>query len=270
MFIPLPNKYVSERDDYQQPAKASEAWAWLWEQRIILKKKPSQREIASALCWSRHRVRELLTDFSTFCEHYFTKTKPKVEPLGAEFMGNIDESSAKKPPNTRQKTTTKPPQNDQSSSTEPVLTDTAKGDKRKNTCNLINKLLVKAGKGWDTSILTEDMVDVFNHWVGHRKKVRSFRKDQAKVLLAALKTHTSEDLKMVIDYCFTAPDNLPYVKSWRHNGYTDIINLLNRDKVDRNVDVALDWKEGNQPTRISALPPDLPQPTRRTRINLDL
>ena len=104
MFIPLPNKYVSERDDYQQPAKASEAWAWLWEQRIILKKKPSQREIASALCWSRHRVRELLTDFSTFCEHYFTKTKPKVPPKNHQIP-------AKKPPQNHHKTTSRVLQN---------------------------------------------------------------------------------------------------------------------------------------------------------------
>ena len=249
MFLPLPTKYISEREDYTEPAKASEAWAWLWEQRILLKKKPTQREIAKHLCWSRYKVRELVADFQTFCEQYFAKKCTKNRPLGDEFMGNIEQSTAKTPPKNHQSSNKTPPKTDHLTLESPEPSASQKASKRKEKENKLLLLLsVKPSANLDLSSVNEDMVDVFNHWAGYRKSVRAFRVDQARILKAALKNHTKHDLKMVIDYCFTAPDNLPYVKNWRENGWTDITNLLNRDKVSRNIEVSLDWKEGTKQT----------------------
>jgi hypothetical protein len=223
MFLPLPNKYVSEREDYSQPAKASEAWAWLWEQRIMLRKKPTQREIAKHLCWSRHKVRELQNDFSTFCGLYFTKKCTKNRPLGDEFMGAIDETPTNLPPKPEHKVNQKSPQTDHLVLETPAQPSDPEASKRKEKeNNLINLLLIPIGVGVNKSHLTKNVIDLFNHWYKYNTGARSFRKDQVKVIRSALRSYTITDIKLVITYVHDG-DN------WWTKNNTKLTSIL-RDK----------------------------------------
>jgi len=243
--------YVSERDDYNIPAKRSEAWAWMWEQKIVCRKKPSQREISNALCWKRHQVRALQNDFDAFCVHYFNKSGPQILPLGDDYKATIKKKATKTPPPS------------------PLFAPAKNAPIVKEKTSL---LLVKLSKGLSIDYLTKDMIEVFNHWYKFRSSVRSFRKDQAKILKSALQNHTVEELKAIVDYCFTADDSLPYIKAWRENGYTDICNLLNRDKVERNVEIAQDWKSGKSsiPKKITTMSAMPPTTNNKPRMGLDI
>ena len=240
MFLPLPNKYISEREDYTQPAKASEAWSWLWEQRIMLKKKPTQREIAKHLCWSRHKVRELLTDFSTFCGLYFTKKCTNNRPLGDEFMGDVEETPTKKPPINNQEITKKSPQNDHLSLESPEPSSDPEASKRKSKLlNLINSISIPLGTGVNKEHITSKVVDVFNFWYQYNTSARSFRKDQVKVIRSALRSYTIHDIKLVITYVCTG-DN------WWNKNNTKLTSILR----DKNLPVILEeaelWKPKEQ------------------------
>ena len=223
MFLPLPNKYISEREDYTEPAKSSEAWAWLWEQRILLKKKPTQREIAKHLCWSRHKVRELLTDFSTFCEQYFTKKCTRSGPIGEEFTGGVEQNSTKTPPKPHQKVNQNSPKNDQLTLESPVASSDPEASKRKSKLiNLINTISVPLGSGVNKDHITSKVVEVFNFWYQYNTGARSFRKDQVKVIRSALRSYTIHDIKLVITYVHKG-DN------WWTKNNTKLTSIL-RDK----------------------------------------
>tara|TARA_X000001388_G_scaffold75579_1_gene70727 strand:+ start:245 stop:1054 length:810 start_codon:yes stop_codon:yes gene_type:complete len=248
MWMPLPKEYISEREDYSTKAKRSEAWAWIWEQRILLKKKPSQREIAKALCWSRHEVRKLQKDFEDFAVKYFTKSSPQdnQEPATKRpFASDVVEGIRKKRTKSSPKPDQKSPKTDQLSLTPAVETETPKSSKRTIKEHEHLKLLnVKTAKGIKKQDITKDVVAVYNHWHQYKPRATTLRIDQLKIIKAALKLHTVEELQRVFDYAFTASDKHPHVSWWRERKYLDITNLLNKEKVHRNVDHALDWRNG--------------------------
>lgn len=92
--------------------------------------------------------------------------------------------------------------------------------------------------------------EVFDLWhtlqrkrSGRTNKMTAGRK---RVLSAALKGgHTAQDLMLVIHMAFEYPDGDFLVDSWRKGGYMDISNLLNREKVDRNVTLANERWDGS-------------------------
>jgi len=72
-------------------------------------------------------------------------------------------------------------------------------------------------------------------------------KGRERVLRAALVGgHTAQDLILVVRMAFEFPDGDFLVDSWRQQGYMDIANLLNREKVDRNVTLAGERWDGNE------------------------
>ena len=240
MFLPLPNKYISEREDYTEPAKSSEAWAWLWQQRIILKKKPTQREIAKHLCWSRHKVRELLTDFSTFCGLYFTKKCTNNRPLGDEFMGSVEQTTTKTQPKTNQKVNQKSPQTDQLSLESTADTSDPEASKRKNKLiNLINSISVPLGAGINKEHITEKVVEVFNFWYQYNTSARSLRKDQVKVIRSALRSYTIHDIKLVITYVHEG-------NNWWTQNNTKITSILRDKNLPSILEEAELWKPKQQ------------------------
>ena len=78
---------------------------------------------------------------------------------------------------------------------------------------------------------------------GRTNKMTAGRK---RVLSAALKGgHTPQDLMLVIRMAFEYPDGDFLVDGWRKGGYMDVSNLLNREKVDRNVTIANERWDGS-------------------------
>ena len=77
-----------------------------------------------------------------------------------------------------------------------------------------------------------------------RNKLTAGRKKIIKSALTA--GHTVEDLVLVVRMAFEYPEGDYLVDSWRSGGYMDIANLLNRDKVDRNVTLAIERWDGNE------------------------
>jgi len=258
MWMPLPKDYISEREDYSTKAKRSEAWAWLWEMRILLKKKPSQREIAKALCWSRHEVRGLQKDFEDFCIKYFTKNSPEDNqepatnrPFGSDVIEDIQKKRTKSSPKSDQNS----PKSDQLSLTPTVDRETPKSSKRTlKEHEHLELLIVKTAKGIKKKDITKDVVAVYNHWHQYKPRATTLRVDQLKIIKASLKFHTVQELQRVFDYAFTASDDHQYVSWWREKKYLDITNLLNRERLDRNVDCALEWRNGKDKTTTTKTP----------------
>tara|TARA_R110002110_G_scaffold251587_4_gene467429 strand:+ start:400 stop:1347 length:948 start_codon:yes stop_codon:yes gene_type:complete len=92
---------------------------------------------------------------------------------------------------------------------------------------------------------------VFDTWelAQYRRTHRhnKLTKGRERVLRAALTGgHTAQDLILVVRMAFEFPDGDFLVDSWRQQGYMDIANLLNREKVDRNVTVARERWDGNE------------------------
>tara|TARA_R110000851_G_scaffold84037_1_gene183471 strand:+ start:5245 stop:6066 length:822 start_codon:yes stop_codon:yes gene_type:complete len=266
MWMPLPKEYISTREDYTLAAKRSEAWAWLWEQRILLKKKPSQREIAKTLCWSRHEVRKLQKDFEDFAVKYFTKCSPeanqeptKKRPFGSDVIEGIRKKRTKKSPKPDQSS----PKNDQLSLTTPVVTATEKASKGTlKEQEHLNLLIVKTAKGIKKKDITKDIVAVYNHWHQYKPRSTTLRQDQLKLMKGALSLHTVSELQRVFDYAFTASDKHPHVSFWREKGYLDISNLLSGKNVHRNVDLALEWRNGKEKNTTTTTPePNQPKRT---------
>lgn len=266
MWIPLPMKYVSERDDYKQPAKESEAWSWLWTQRILLRREPSQREISKALCWSRHKVRQLQKDLDQFADQYFKKTRTKVVPIGHGYMGDVEQTPTNGQPENNQKTTTSVPETDHPPAETPSETATQQPlyskSKSKNTLNsnskLIDSLKGKVGKGVNKSHLTEEVIEVYNFWHDYKKTSRMILKKQVRVIRAALKSdnpytaelYTVEDCKLIIDFVFN--------DEWWLEHCTDLHSILNDNNLNKLTTKARDKK--NKPQRMSALPPQTISP----------
>jgi len=99
--------------------------------------------------------------------------------------------------------------------------------------------------------LNEDIKKVFGVWESaqHARTNRHNRltTGRRKVLKAALQAgHTSDDLILVVRMAFEFPEGDFLVDSWRKGGYMDIANLLNREKVDRNVTLAAERWSGNE------------------------
>ena len=92
--------------------------------------------------------------------------------------------------------------------------------------------------------------EVFDLWhvlqrkrSGRTNKMTAGRK---RVLSAALKSgHSTQDLMLVIRMAFEYPEGDFLVDGWRKGGYMDITNLLNREKVDRNVTLANERWDGS-------------------------
>ena len=258
MWIPLPMKYVSERDDYTQPAKESEAWSWLWTQRILLRREPSQREISKALCWSRHKVRQLQKDVDQFADQYFKKTRTKVVPIGHDYMGGVEQTPTKGQPENNQVPTTSVPETDHPPPTTPSETATQQPlySKSKRTSTSINKninlLNVGVGKGVVEAHISKSLAEVYNHWHSHKKTAKAIRKAQVKTIRSALKVHTVEECKLIIDYVFLG-DN------WWTENNTKIESILNSKNAGGLLEDAEEWKR--KPQKMSALPPQtlLPQ-----------
>ena len=255
MWIPLPMKYVSERDDYTQPAKESEAWSWLWTQRILLRREPSQREISKALCWSRHKVRQLQKDVDQFADQYFKKARTKVVPIGHGYMEDVEQTPTNKQPENNQVPTTSVPETDHPPSDPPSQTEKQQPlystSKSKSTCksNLLN---VGVGKGVVQAHVTKALADVYNHWHSHKKTAKAIRKAQVKTIRSALKVHTVEECNLIIDYVFLG-DN------WWTENNTKIESILNSKNAGGLLEDAEEWKR--KPQKMSALPPQtlLPQ-----------
>ena len=256
MWIPLPMKYVSERDDYKQPAKESEAWSWLWTQRILLRREPSQREISKALCWSRHKVRQLQKDVDQFADQYFKKTRTKVVPIGNDYMGDVEQTPTKGQPENNQVPTTSVPETDHPPPTTPSETETQQPlyskSKSKNTSN-INLLNVGIGKGVVQAHITKALAEVYNHWHSHKKTAKAIRKAQVKTIRSALGVNTVEECKLIIG------DN------WWTENNTKIESILNSKNAGGLLEDAEEWKR--KPQKISALPPQplLPQEEQQPR-----
>lgn len=259
MWIPLPMKYVSERDDYKQPAKESEAWSWLWTQRILLRREPSQREISKALCWSRHKVRQLQKDLDQFADQYFKKTRTKVVPIGHDYMGDVEQTPTNGQPENNQVPTTSVPETDHPPAETPSETATQQPlyskSKRTSTLNsnskLIDSLKVEIGKGVNKSHLTKNVIEVYNHWHSHKKTSRAIRMAQVKTIRSALKVHTVEECKLIIDFVFN--------DEWWKKNNTKIRSILNSKNAGDLLEDAEEWKR--KPQKMSALPPQtlLPQ-----------
>jgi hypothetical protein len=102
-----------------------------------------------------------------------------------------------------------------------------------------------------SDVFTDNIRVVFDAWevpqfqrTRRRNKLTAGRK---KIIRAALKGgHTVDDLVLVVRMAFEYPAGDYLVDGWRSGGYMDIANLLNRDKVDRNVTVARERWNGNE------------------------
>lgn len=100
------------------------------------------------------------------------------------------------------------------------------------------------GRGVDTSHLTPDVLAVWRAWYQHHTSARAIRADHVKVIRSALQLYTVSELIDVVEYVHTAPEHLPKVRALREGGFTDIPNILNRDKLPANHELAQKWREG--------------------------
>jgi len=97
----------------------------------------------------------------------------------------------------------------------------------------------------------EDIRFVFEAWeaaqLRRTRRPNKLTKGRERVLRAALKGgHTADDLILVVRMAFEFPDGDFLVDGWRKQGYMDIANLLNREKVDRNVTLANERWNGTE------------------------
>jgi len=102
-----------------------------------------------------------------------------------------------------------------------------------------------------TDVFDESVQTIFRCWeqlqfdrTGRHNKLT---KGRERVLRSALKSgHSVDDLQLVIRMAFEYPDGDFMIDSWRTQGYMDITNLLNREKIDRNVTLAAERWKGNE------------------------
>ena len=106
--------------------------------------------------------------------------------------------------------------------------------------------------------ISKSLAEVYNHWHSHKKTAKAIRKAQVKTIRSALKVHTPEECKLIIDYVFLG-DN------WWTENNTKIESILNSKNAGGLLEDAEEWKR--KPQKISALPPQplLPQDEQQPR-----
>ena len=97
----------------------------------------------------------------------------------------------------------------------------------------------------------DDIRKVFGVWesaqFARTSRHNKLTTGRRKILKSALQAgHTADDLILVVRMAFEFPEGDFLVDSWRKGGYMDIANLLNREKVDRNVTLAAERWSGNE------------------------
>jgi hypothetical protein len=100
-------------------------------------------------------------------------------------------------------------------------------------------------------VFQEPINKIFSYWedlqyqrTGRHNKLT---KGRSRVLRSALEAgHSESDLSLVVRMAFEYPEGDFLVDGWRSGGYMDIANLLNREKVDRNVTLAAERWTGTE------------------------
>lgn len=97
---------------------------------------------------------------------------------------------------------------------------------------------------------TEDQLKVFDAWNALKSaqtgRSNKFTVNRQRIVRAALNSYSADDLVLVVQMAFEYPYEEFIVNHWRDNGYVGLDNLLNREKVDRNVMMATDRWDGEK------------------------
>jgi hypothetical protein len=92
---------------------------------------------------------------------------------------------------------------------------------------------------------------VFEAWHDLQKqrtgRGNKFTADRKRVLKAAITGgHSEDDLILAIRFAFEYPHEHFLTQHWRNGGYMDLVNLVNRDNVSRNITIANQFWDGEQ------------------------
>lgn len=97
---------------------------------------------------------------------------------------------------------------------------------------------------------TSDQLKVFDVWNSLKSsqtgRSNKFTANRQRVVRAALNSYSADELVLVVQMAFEYPYEEFIVNHWRDNGYVGLENLLNREKVDRNVMMATDRWDGEK------------------------
>lgn len=102
----------------------------------------------------------------------------------------------------------------------------------------------------ENAVIDDHHLAVFDVWEGLNKqrtgRENTFTASRKRIVKAACKEYPHEDLILVVRMAFEYPYEDFIVKHWRNQDFMDLMNLLNRDKVDRNVGRAKERWDGSK------------------------
>jgi hypothetical protein len=256
-WLPCPRDIVAEIElqdfDRERPACDAAGFLYVWKLKLD-GVKLTERKIAKRMGWTRHRSRLVINRVDSFWMDWQEKMcRPKPDQQRANPQPEPDQPNAGSKLDMEEPSANPQPEPDQETA---IHTGEIIKDKLKETKEYIRPL----GRGLRSEWMTKDVIKVYEHWLSFNERARKIRKDQIKTIRAALRQATADECCSVLDYAYKAPSYCAHVSFWREGGFTDVTNLLNRDKLDRNIELADQWKRGdmNPPepnkAKLSALP----------------
>lgn len=259
-WIPCPRDIVAEIEmqdfDRERPACDAAGFLYVWKLKLD-GVKLTERKIAKRMGWTRHRSKQVLNRVDSFWMDWQEKMcRPKPDQNPTNNQPEPDHSDAGSKPNMEEPSANNQPEPDQDSA---IHTGDIIKDKVKETKTFIRPL----GSGVRVDWMTKDVVKVYEHWLSFNENARKIRKDQVKIIRSALREVSADECCSVLDYAYKAPSHSAHVTFWREKGFLDVTNLLNREKLHRNIDLAEKWTSGSQ----SETP--LPKPQSRQRLKFD-
>ena len=255
-WIPCPRDIVAEIElqDFCREKPACDAAGFLYVWKLKLDGvKLTERKIAKRMGWTRHRSRSLIQRVDIFwSDWHLNMCRPKYDQSPTNNQPESDHSVPVATPDMEESSTKSQPKPDQDSATH--AGDNIIKDKTKETKTYTRPL----GSGLRADWMTIDVCKVWDCWYRYNPRAKKIRKDQVKIIRAALRDVTADQCCDVIRYCNEAPETAPHVSFWRQSSFTDISNLLNREKLHRNIHHSEEWSNGeyDKPLEaISAMPP---------------
>ena len=255
-WIPCPRDIVAEIEmqDFSKERPACDAAGFLYVWKLKLDGvKLTERKIANRMGWSRHKSRQLLNRLDIFwIEWEENMCRPKYNQNPTMIQPKTSHKKRVPNPNTDDISTEDIPLFDQ----EPAPT---RDKVIKKKVKQIKEFTRPLGEGLQESWMTKSVCEVWDFWFKYNPRTRKIRKDQVRVIKAALKAYSVEQCCNIIEYANEAPDSAPHVEFWREQNFMDLINLLNTKNIPRNEEHARAWKEGDMnlaPAKVPALPPE--------------
>jgi hypothetical protein len=256
-WLPCPRDIVAEIElqdfDRERPACDAAGFLYVWKLKLD-GVKLTERKIAKRMGWTRHRSKLVINRVDSFwMDWQENMCRPKTDQERTKDQPEPDQSDAGSKPDMKEEAAKPQPKADQETA---IHTGDIIKDKLKQTKEYIRPL----GRGLRSEWMTKDVVKVYEHWLSFNERARKIRKDQIKTIRAALRQATADECCSVLDYAYKAPSHSAHVSFWREKGFLDVTNLLNREKLDRNIELADQWKRGEmhapQPKtpKLSALP----------------